>query len=166
MRERKLFIIIGIINRAFSVTWLVAIQIHWRKRLHKKEFNSHGTGLGHQHGGSDVIGTGKALILGATQLLFRRGDEHAFGAHNSQQLSKFVGTKQSFYIGLRKRFISFKTPTWPPFHWMFSKKHCKNRIRSVLLNVGSKKIVISQNRSNWKRYSQEEFCRDWSNNAE
>ena len=111
MRERKLFSITGISNRAFSVTWLVAIQIHWRKRLHKKEFNSHGTGLGHQHGGSDVIGTGKALILGATQLLFRRGDEHAFGAHNSQQLSKFVGTKQSFYVGLRKKFISYRTPT-------------------------------------------------------
>ena len=28
------------------------------------------------------------------------------------------------------------------------KKHCKNRVRSILLNVGSKKIVISQNRSN------------------
>ena len=111
MRERKLFSITGISNRAFSVTWPVAIQIHWRKRLHKKEFNSHGTGLGHQHGGSDVIGTGKALILGATQLLFRRGDEHAFGAHNSQQLSKFVGTKQSFYKGLRKKFISYRTPT-------------------------------------------------------
>ena len=25
------------------------------------------------------------------------------------------------------------------------KNHCKNRVRSILLNVGSKKIVISQN---------------------
>ena len=28
------------------------------------------------------------------------------------------------------------------------KYHCKNRVRSILLSVGSKKIVISQNRSN------------------
>ena len=49
------------------------------------------------------------------------------------------------------------------------KNHCKNRVRSILLNVGSKKIVISQNGSNLKRYSrysQEDFCRDWSNNEE
>ena len=31
------------------------------------------------------------------------------------------------------------------------KKYCKkNRVRSILLTVGSKNIVISQNRSNWK----------------
>ena len=45
------------------------------------------------------------------------------------------------------------------------KKHCKNRVRTILINVGPKKIVIGQNRSNWKRYSQEDFCRDWSNNV-
>ena len=37
-------------------------------------------------------------------------------------------------------------------------------LRSILLNVGPKKIVISQNRSNWKRHSQDDLCRDWSNN--
>ena len=33
------------------------MQIYWnkRKRLHKKEFNSHRTGLGHQHGRRFIV---------------------------------------------------------------------------------------------------------------
>ena len=33
------------------------MQIYWnkRKRLHEKEFNSHRTGLGHQHGRSFIV---------------------------------------------------------------------------------------------------------------
>ena len=35
--------------RVFSLTWSASMQIYWNKRK-RKEFNSHRTGLGHQHG--------------------------------------------------------------------------------------------------------------------
>ena len=43
--------------RVFSLTWPVSMQIYWnkRKRLHKKEFNSQRTGLGHQHGRRFIV---------------------------------------------------------------------------------------------------------------
>ena len=45
--------------RAFSLTWLAAIQIYWNKRkfLQKKKVGStpHRTGLGHQHGRRFIV---------------------------------------------------------------------------------------------------------------
>ena len=41
----------------FSLTWPASIQIYWnkRERLHKNEFNSHRTGLGHKHGRRFIV---------------------------------------------------------------------------------------------------------------
>ena len=43
--------------RVFSLTWSASMQIYWNKRkcLHKKEFNSQRTGLGHQHGRRFIV---------------------------------------------------------------------------------------------------------------
>ena len=54
------------LNRAFSLTWPVYMQIYWnkRKRLHKKkEFNVHRIGLGHQYGRRDVMCKHSIAIL-------------------------------------------------------------------------------------------------------
>ena len=46
-------------NRAFSLTWLAALQIYWNKRtfLQKKKVGSapHRIGLGHQHGRRFIV---------------------------------------------------------------------------------------------------------------
>lgn len=47
-----------LVKRAFSFTWQTAMRIFYdkRRRLHKKkELNSHGTGLGHQHGQRFIV---------------------------------------------------------------------------------------------------------------
>lgn len=49
MRERKLFSITGISNRAFSVTWPVATDGNSIATKVKREFNTQRTGLGQQY---------------------------------------------------------------------------------------------------------------------
>ena len=45
------------LHKAFSLTWPASMQIYLnkRKRFHKKEFNSHRIGLGHQHGRRFIV---------------------------------------------------------------------------------------------------------------
>ena len=45
--------------------------------------------------------------------------------------------------------------------WLYKGKKVSRDAKSIF----QRWRFISQNRSNWKRYSQEDFCRDWSNNV-
>ena len=81
----------------------------------------------------------------------------------------------NYFLNVASQVLSYNTRFSEPCSLYYNKnsRACKIKVKKntaktvydQLLNVGSKNIVISQNRSNWKRYSQEDFCRDWSNNV-
>ena len=58
-KKHESLIIMASLNRAFSLTWAASTQIHWNKLKEsvciRKEFNSHGTVLGHQHGRRCIV---------------------------------------------------------------------------------------------------------------
>ena len=58
-KKHESLIIMASLNRAFSLTWPASTQIHWNKLKEsvciRKEFNSHGTVLGHQHGRRCIV---------------------------------------------------------------------------------------------------------------
>ena len=60
---------------AFSLIWPASMQIYWnkRKRSHRKEFNSHRTGLEHQHGRPSLFcNTDMAAMTSCENALYTR----------------------------------------------------------------------------------------------
>ena len=57
--EKALFLSVlkARVIRAISITWSASMQIYWNKRsvYIRKEFDSHGTGLEHQHGRRFIV---------------------------------------------------------------------------------------------------------------
>ena len=101
--------------KAFSLTWLASMQIYWnkRKRLHKKGFNSHMSGLGHQHGRRLIVLNGTPIWppwrhVKTLYKAFSRTWPAALQIYWKN--SKFLRKKK---VQLIRDFIG--SPTWPPF---------------------------------------------------